>query len=496
MSNHTGPVCACQDHAHPPRGETPAAPSSTSPDTIDRRLVQRYGTALLTGGYTALPTYAWVYYARLGVTEAEMVCLAQLCTYWWSARAPYPGEAALAARMGKTVRTIQGYLRSLEAKGFLHIEIRLSNHGQQRTNSYDLRPFFAAVEGLARLDGLLDNAAASELSPLNHESGACAEQGPLCAGVRKSGTDNRPTSDGTSTGEGGEGSRPRGEKKPSPQVNPVEIDPFDLDSIPPTPTNASPSATSATTTPPRPATPTPQPPELVGREGPARAPRSPDTRVSAPAPATPDDDTLAARVAAIGERLGDEAPASSMTRARGLYEGSGLALPRFHALLDEAAGRTQARQDRIIRMRRQSDRPNAMPYLFAVLADLLDPAPSPHMRVSAARHAPRSRRRSIPPRAPTASFSAGALPAPITEEDPTWRGVLSELAVVLTPENFNRWFARTRALSHEGGRLRVAVPDPFDKAWLEGKLAGRVTAALARTDAPTAHVEYVVEGAA
>ncbi len=185
-----------------------------------------------------------------------------------------------------------------------------------------------------------------------------------------------------------------------------------------------------------------------------------------------------------------------MTRARGLYEGSGLALPRFHALLDEAATRTQARQDRITRMRRQGDRPNAMPYLFAVLADLLDPAPSPHPRVSAERHAPRSHRRSIPPRAPTASFSAGALPAPITEEDPTWRGVLSELAVVLTPENFNRWFARTRALSHEGGRLRVAVPDPFDKAWLEGKLAGRVTAALARTDTPAARVEYVVEGAA
>jgi len=495
MSNHTGPARACQYPPGPAAREiTP--PFSPSLDGIDRRLVVRYGAGLLTGGYTALPTYAWLYYARLGVSEAEMVCIAQLCTYWWTERAPHPGEAALAARMGKTVRTIQGYLRSLEAKGFLHIEIRLSNHGQQRTNSYDLRPFFAAVEGLARLDGLLDNAAAPELSPLNRESVACAEQGPLCAGARNSGTDNRPTSDGTSTGEGGEGSRPRGAKNLSPQVNPIEEDLFDLDSIPPTPTNASPSATSATTTPPRPATHAPRLPELVGREGPARAPRSPETGVSAPAPAVPDDDALAAHVAAIGQALGDEAPASSATRARTLYEAAGLVLPRFLAALDEAAGRTQARQARITRMRREGDCPNAMPYLFAVLADLLDPAPSPHTRASAARHAPRSHRRSIPPRAPTASFSAGALPAPITEEDPTWRGVLSELAVVLTPENFNRWFARTRALSHEGGRLRVAVPDPFDKAWLEGKLAGRVTAALARTDAPAACIEYVVEGAA
>ncbi len=499
MCHDKATVRACQYPPGPHAGETTPAPEG-----VDRRLVVRYGAGLLTGGYTALPTYAWVYYARLGVSEAEMVLIAQLCTYWWTERAPHPGEAALAARMGKTVRTIQGYLRSLDAKGFLHIETRLSNHGQQRTNSYDLRPFFAAVEGLARLDGLLDNTAAPELSPLNHESGACVEQGPLCAGARKSGTDNRPTSDGTSgslqyftsTGEGGEGSRARGAKNLSPQVNPLEEDVFDLDSIPPTPTKPLPLGTSVPATPPRPATRDPRPPKLVGREGPPRAPQSPDTRVSTCMPAAPEDDALATRVAAIGQALGDEAPASSATRARTLYEAAGLALPRFLAALDEAAGRTQARQDRITRMRRGGDRPNAMPYLFAVLADLLDPAPSPHTRVSAARHAPRSRRRSIPPRAPTASFSAGAVPAPITEEDPTWRGVLSELAVVLTPENFNRWFARTRALSHEGGRLRVAVPDPFDKAWLEAKLAGRVTAALARTDAPTAHVEYVVEGAA
>jgi len=112
MSNHTGSVRLCQQRAQVPRPETTPPPL----DSIDRRLVQRYGTWLLTGGYTALPTDAWIYYARLGVTEAEMVCLAQLCTYWWSARDPYPGEAALATRMGKSVRTIQGYLRSLEGK--------------------------------------------------------------------------------------------------------------------------------------------------------------------------------------------------------------------------------------------------------------------------------------------------------------------------------------------------------------------------------------------
>ncbi|MDQ2827616.1 MAG: hypothetical protein M3Y74_00985, partial [Chloroflexota bacterium] len=82
MSNHTGTARACQYHAHNPRPETTPPPPLPldSIDGIDRRLVQRYGAWLLTGGYTALPTYAWVYYARLGVSEAEMVCLAQLCT--------------------------------------------------------------------------------------------------------------------------------------------------------------------------------------------------------------------------------------------------------------------------------------------------------------------------------------------------------------------------------------------------------------------------------
>ena len=215
MTHHKGTVSVCQ---YPPG---PAARETTplAPDSIDRRLVVRYGAELLTGGYTALPTYAWVYYARLGVTEAEMVCIAQLCTYWWSAREPYPGEAALAVRMGKTVRTIQGYLRSLEGKGVLHIQTRLSTNGRLSTNAYALRPVFAAVEGLARLDGLLPAADAAPAPPALSDTEACkdgpcdhtnatqgdAEQRSLCAGATRVGPDNRPKDDGTPTRGEGEG---------------------------------------------------------------------------------------------------------------------------------------------------------------------------------------------------------------------------------------------------------------------------------------------------
>ena len=75
MNNHTGPVSACQYPAAPDASEKTPPPPNPPParDGIDRRLVHRYGAWLLVGGYTALPTYAWVYYARLGVTEAAIM---------------------------------------------------------------------------------------------------------------------------------------------------------------------------------------------------------------------------------------------------------------------------------------------------------------------------------------------------------------------------------------------------------------------------------------
>jgi len=506
MSNHTGTVRACQPHAHPPQPESTPPPPSTSPETIDRRLIQRYGAWLLTGGYTALPTYAWVYYARLGVTEAEMVCLAQLCTYWWSAHDPYPGEAALAARMSKSVRTIQGYLRSLEGKGLLHIQTQFSPHGRQSTNAYDLRPFFTAVEGLARLDGLLPADDAAPATPATPDNGSChrpqvagdndsckigpfdhnkdmqgdAEQRPLCAGATCVGTENRHKDTGTPATEEGEGSRAGGVKNLSPQVNPIEIETFDYESIPPTPTHATQTPT--------------------------------DTEPRLPAGADPDGQALAAEIATLSAELGDDAPRSSLGRARNLCRDAGVSPARFLRLLDEAAARTRDRQTSIVKRRRDNTTPNGMPYLFAVLADLLHPAPPRPADVSpdpahrrAGPHDRRRRRRADGRSEPVRSYAAWSdspAPLPIVEEHPVWRAVLDELAQVMTVENFNAWLATTRALDQDGELLRVGVPAAFNKAWLEQKLAGKVMAALHKIDGGTLgavrveRVEYVVAVAA
>ncbi len=501
MSNHTGTVRACQDHAHPSRvGKTPPPLSHEldADEQIDWRLVHRYGAQLLTGGYTALPTYAWVYYARLGVSEAEMVCIAQLCTYWWTERDPFPGEAALAARMGKTVRAIQGYLRSLEGKGLLHIHAQYSAHGRQQSNAYDLRPFFAAVEGLARLDGLLDDPTpastddAAPRPPAPPATEACrvppcdahgptqggAERDSLCVGGTDGGPDNRRRDTdplGTEEGEGLYGGRA---KNPSPQVNPVEVEPFDLDSMPPTPIE-----TTQTTL-------------------------ADDRRATANG--GPDDQTLAQRIADLSSELGDDAPASSLTRARSLGHTAGVPPARLLQLLDEAAVRTRARQAHIVKRRRDGQAVNGMPYFFAVLADLLHPVP-PRTRASGPdrrRTGPpshRRRRREGDRSEPVSSYAAWSdspTLLPVTEEHPVWRAVLGELSQVLTSENFNAWLASTRVVSQDGELLRVAVPAAFNKTWLEQKLAGKVAGALQKIDyndlraGYVARVEYVVEAAA
>jgi chromosomal replication initiation ATPase DnaA len=63
---------------------------------------------------------------------------------------------------------------------------------------------------------------------------------------------------------------------------------------------------------------------------------------------------------------------------------------------------------------------------------------------------------------------------------------------VMTPENYNTWLAQTWVVSHEGDLLRIAVPKPFHRDWLEHKLHGRIMSTLKRLGYSGVQVEYVV----
>jgi chromosomal replication initiation ATPase DnaA len=62
----------------------------------------------------------------------------------------------------------------------------------------------------------------------------------------------------------------------------------------------------------------------------------------------------------------------------------------------------------------------------------------------------------------------------------------------MTPENYNTWLAQTRVVSQQGDLLRIAVPKPFHRDWLENKLHGRIMTTLRRLGYAGVRVEYVV----
>jgi len=265
--------------------------------------------------------------------------------------------------------------------------------------------------------------------------------------------------------------------------------------MPPTPTNAKPGTARVQTT-------------TSGRDERPQLPGAAAPSVSHDA----DGPTLAAEIAALGAELGDDAPTSSVTRAGNLHRDAGVSLDRFLRLLDEAAARTRDRQESIVKRRRDGQAPNGMPYLFAVLQDLLHPAPPrpadvgpPSDRRRAGQPGRRRRQREGSRGEASGSYVAWSdspAPLPIVEEHPVWRAALAELAQVMTAENFNAWLASTRVVRQEGEVLRVAVPTPFNKTWLEQKLAGKVAGALHTIDyavlraEPVARVEFVVVAAA
>jgi len=192
-------------------------------------------------------------------------------------------------------------------------------------------------------------------------------------------------------------------------------------------------------------------------------------------------DVVAEYVTALGEEFGDDAPHASRTRVANLRRETELDDDTLLELLEEAAAITRS-QGHAIGKRGRGGRPIHMPYLLRTLEGLLDPARS-------ARVSPPRPDGLVPGvRAP----SVGARPLPVGETDDVWSAALAELQLILTPENYNTWLATTRVVARTGDLLRIGVPKPFQREWLERKLHGRVISTLRHLGHGGMRVEYVV----
>ena len=389
-----------------------------------------------------------IHYARLGVGEGELVFIQQVWSYWWDAALPFPSVATIAARMGKTHRQIQHYIRHLRGLGLLRVVERRDAEGGQLSNAYDLRPFLQAVEGLIE-----------------------REAGPArLADVGISRTTPSIVTD-LAAGGGVQAAAPGGMHPPAPEINPPEEDRY-LISIPPYPRLDGLASMST-------ARPEAQPRQ--GRTGSAGEPAahidghlpSADTAVRrAELPAAAGNSAsaeLQAVLSRLGRALGDSAPRSSITRTSRLQARYQL---EEGALIDalEEVGRRVLLAMPGITYRGEQDKPNAMPYFFASVESGL--AASRESRQSGGPRDRRDRRRLAEP------GESGPAESGVGESSdaglPVWNMVRAELQETLAPGVFARHVLPLRASLDPGGMLVLAAQTAFLQRWVELRLRPRI----------------------
>ncbi len=109
-----------------------------------------WGKAVLTHGYTAIPSILIQAQSRLGITPLQMNIIIQFLDYWREPeRPPFPTKKDIAGRIGVTDKTIQTNIRQLEQAGLIRREQRKTVSGDWSSNIY-------------HLDGLLDRIAQLE----------------------------------------------------------------------------------------------------------------------------------------------------------------------------------------------------------------------------------------------------------------------------------------------------------------------------------------------
>lgn len=73
-----------------------------------------------------------------------------------------------------------------------------------------------------------------------------------------------------------------------------------------------------------------------------------------------------------------------------------------------------------------------------------------------------------------------------------WETIKEQLVGNLTSEAFQNWVARTSFVAHDGGLLRVSVPDEVTKFYMEREYAPKVESAIRVLQLPVAEVMYEI----
>jgi len=125
-------------------------PKAKTSKADQRRFEARWGKIVADRGYTMLPAVLIRAQHRLGLSPEEFNALLHLVYHWWEpAHNPYPAKATIAARMDKSPKTVQRYLKALEDAGFIRRIERFEPAKGQTSNEYDLSGLVAKLTVIA-----------------------------------------------------------------------------------------------------------------------------------------------------------------------------------------------------------------------------------------------------------------------------------------------------------------------------------------------------------
>ena len=121
-------------------GEAKNIVQSPKADTKNPSSTERiWGKAVLSHGYTGVPSIMIKAQSRLGITPLQMNIIIQSLDYWHDPeRKPFPTKQDIASRMKVTGKTIQNNIRQLEQAGLIRREARRTACGDWNSNIYHL----------------------------------------------------------------------------------------------------------------------------------------------------------------------------------------------------------------------------------------------------------------------------------------------------------------------------------------------------------------------
>lgn len=144
------------DTTTPPTNEPPAEaeviefPKTKATKADQRRFEARWGKTVAGRGYTMLPAVLIRAQHRLGLEPEHFNALLHLVYHWWEPdNNPYPAKATIAARMDKSPKTVQRYLKALEDAGLIRRIERFEANKGQTSNEYDLSGLVKKLEVIA-----------------------------------------------------------------------------------------------------------------------------------------------------------------------------------------------------------------------------------------------------------------------------------------------------------------------------------------------------------